>query len=468
MQVFGGASTKGQGSFITVAVLTAIGLGMLHGMAPLPSAVLTLGLLSIVLLWRYPIWICYVLVFITPLVSGMPRGALIPYLRPNEPLLLGLFLLVLVRNYVAQQQRTIPHSAIDLIACLYFVGSVFVPMAAFAVRQSKPDVNDLLVYLSPLQYYLYYRIVVETVRSEQDIVRLIRCSLWSGAIVATIAIAEALNVPIVKYVLQTWYPSDHLTRIIEVNRVSRVVSVLGNWHALAGFTVLQIMVGVVWWLRDKQRIGSATLGTGIATSLLAFVPIASLAGVAGLVTFGFLLRASVRGSTKLLCGAAFGLVLAGSLFTPFIAERIAFQFQQTDIGNGLMPRTGADRIEKWREVFWPAIKDNFVFGYGPTIPDDFAWQSQESQYVAVLFKGGVVFLCAHLYFVGAASLWLYKRTQTSSTMARTVALCALMALIILTVMGLSNEYFSYSGVMELVWLLLGLSSITNPVVNRAE
>lgn len=400
-----------------------------------------------------PTWICYMIVFFTPLISGLARGELIPLFRPNEPLLLGLFTIMVIARLVNSSKGfRIRITPVDLSFIILFFGGTLIPMLMFFIRESHLSLPGLFVYISILQYYMIYRIVIETVKTEQEIANVIKLILLSGLIVTIVAILEAIHFPGVERYLLTFYPSAHLLKTLNINRI---VSILGNWHALAAYTIIQLIIVIVFWLRSRGIISIWLLITSGISSLVAMVPIVSLAGMAGLSSMIISILILIRKSWRIMLFVFLVLIIALSIFWPFVQERFEFQFSESSL---LQPKTGVYRLQVWSNVFWPTIKNHILFGYAPTIPEGFGWQSFESQYIALLFKGGILYLIAHLFFVIYNGWWLYKKWRLSTSIVGLCALCALISIFVMSVMSLSNEYFSYSGVMETLWILLGLAT----------
>jgi hypothetical protein len=445
-----------------VSALIGIGLalfiiGILSALYPNSSiaimATSILVLITLGLLTR-PIWICYLVVFFTPLISGMPRGGFIPLFRPNEPLLIGLFGILIIRKlFNAKEGIKIRITPVDRSFVVLLVGGTIIPMIAYIARQGKINLDGIFIYISVIQYYLVYRIVIETVKSKEEVINVIKLALVAGIIVSLVGLLEALRIPLVESYLLAFYPSAHLLKTLEINRI---VSILGNWHALAAFTLMQLTIVAIYLFRGDGIIKRKLLLLSGASNLVSMVPIVSLAGVAGFGAMAVSFILWVRSSWKAILLSGIILIFALSLFWPYVQERIEFQFGDSD---GLLPRTGIGRLNKWSTVFWPVIKDNLVFGFGPLIPEEFAWHFFESQYIAVLFKGGLIYLFTHIYFVIFIAYYLYHKFRTDYTVAGLNALCALIFLIIISVMGFANEYFTYSGVMEVFWIFLGLATI---------
>lgn len=446
--------------YLILVILLCTLLGITIARFPLLGGVvlaLIILIAATIILIQKPAWICYILVFLTPLVSGMPRGELFPFFRPNEIILIGLFIILIILRILSSGSRILFRiTVVDKTFAVLLLLGTLVPLLAYVVRNGSVAADGIFVYLSIIQYYLLYRIIIETIKTEEEIANVIKLFLISGILVTFAAILEAVNFPGIDQILLTFYPSRHLDRTLSLH--TRIASVLGNWHGLAAFAVLQILVAMVFWtFIDQKMISRWLLGISASSGVLSLIPTASFAGLAGLGTLLLSFIILIRKSWKIFIPLLIIGIVALGIFWPYIQARLLFQFGTP---NSLIPQTLSFRFRVWSDVFLPVIRKYLVFGYSPVIPAGFGWVSHESQYIALLFRGGVLLLFAHLYFVVVNMKWLYAHIRFSTGMTRAVSICALISLLILSIMGFTNEYFSYSGAAETVWILLGLAMVT--------
>jgi hypothetical protein len=132
-------------------------------------------------------------------------------------------------------------------------------------------------------------------------------------------------------------------------------------------------------------------------------------------------------------------------------KRFKYQFQ----GQGIIPSTLNFRLKIWQEVIWPKIYDNWLWGYRPTL-EHLRWNWPESQYLYLLIRSGIVSLLAHLAWIGLTLSWLRGVIRTPITLVRSLAISTFAILVVLSIMGVTNEVFTYSGVIDYVWIMLGL------------
>jgi hypothetical protein len=185
----------------------------------------------------------------------------------------------------------------------------------------------------------------------------------------------------------------------------------------------------------------------------------SFAGAIGLLLGILLIQITSEHKAKalqtLIWGTAGVVVIAlllKPLILPILGQRLAYQFEQGDA----VPHTLAYRFLVWRGVFWPVISQNWLWGVRPTIPATLSWQAEESQYLYLLFRFGIIGLVAHLAWVGITLGWLIQRCGTNAGFWRAVSASAGVTLIVLSIVGLTNEVFTFSGVADYLWITLGM------------
>lgn len=414
---------------------------------------------------RKPAILAAAAIFFTPLLSGMPRGKFVPIFRPNEVVLMTIGLFYILRLFLVREENrgTPTNKFVDVGFLVLFIGTGLVPLVKTLEVSTTVSINDLLIYLSPVQYYLLYKIVIGTVKSKKDVQMVLYAFLISGLIVSLLAILEALRVKLVENLLWTYYPSAHLARSVSGIRIA---SILGNWAALATFCLIQILLYALLYIRHRGLIKSWLLWAAMGLSAVAFVPTVSFATAAGFLIIGayFLFRKRLRKAVFA------GMVLIGIgafLFQPFILNRINFQFHgKSSLSYGLIPSTLVHRIWLWSTVYLPVIQQNFIWGYGPNTTMSVRQgitinTTEESQYFGLLYTSGVIGLTAHLAYVAILFAGLLKKYKNCGHPSnRMFAELAMILLVVLSIMGISNAYFSYSGVAEALWLFYALAVCT--------
>ena len=112
----------------------------------------------------------------------------------------------------------------------------------------------------------------------------------------------------------------------------------------------------------------------------------------------------------------------------------------------------------WGDFFWPAIREQPIWGVHPTIPDGFGWHAMESQYIFLLFTSGFVGLLGWLIWWFGSVVWLLGCKRVQQGLSRAIAICTLVLLVVMGIAGLTNEVFTFLGSIDYLWILLGLTA----------
>ena len=151
-----------------------------------------------------------------------------------------------------------------------------------------------------------------------------------------------------------------------------------------------------------------------------------------------------------------GVILSIFLFYPFlqplIEKRLAYQFRYGEMA----PQTLLYRIQVWREIFIPAIRQHFPWPVYPTVPSYYAWQFEESQYILLLFRTGLVGFIGYLTWISITIGWLYWSYRRSGGFNKAISSAALTLIVVLVIAGFTNEVFSFAGSIDYLWMMLAL------------
>jgi O-antigen ligase len=280
--------------------------------------------------------------------------------------------------------------------------------------------------------------------------------LACGVLVAVVGLAQGAGIGVVKRLLQVLYASSHQS---VAARAGRVTSLLGSWNSLGIFLMA---ICLICWslLLEINGNGQRLLLVGIlAISLLCLVASGSYAGILGLAIGLCLLvvlsRHRVRSVPVVLVALIVAIPLIVALYPyleSLVEKRLADQFQY----GGWMPQTLSYRFMVWREIFIPAIRTHFPWAVYPTVPTYYAWQFEESQYILLLFRTGLVGFASFLGWILATVAWLLQDYRQAQGFDRAVGSAALALIIILGIAGLTNEVFSFAGTIDYLWIMLAL------------
>jgi hypothetical protein len=446
---------------------------VIAGLLALLTAVFVFPLLAVVLFgialglvfFALPHQALWLTILLIPLTAGMRRFGI---MRPDEILLAACFALVtlvaLKRGRLLRLDRRI-----DPWFLLFLLFASLLPLTVYIVREGTIS-SAIVPYLAPWQHYLLFRAVSWMARDERHVQRYLQALVLAGVALALVSLLQAIGFGPVQRLLEAYFPSAHL-ELINLVGYSRTTSLLGNWHGVGVYYAFTLLTIATAWIFSK-RLFPMLLTIGFVLLLaLGLVSTNSFTSV-GVLAIGLLVLAVASGrltSTRLWIGLGamiVGLGIVGVIFREWIQEQIAFQFSSFAYGYGyversipFLPRTVANRLISWNEQFGPVIAETWFLGYGPQLPDVGA-QSDDSQYIYMLLKGGILYVLAFLALIGALlrATWVRYRRAAPRSWARITHLLGFTLLMALQPAFVLQAYFTYAGVADYLWVVLGLSS----------
>ncbi len=435
-------------TFLLVCGVSAV-IGAASLIHPLLGLTAAAGLAVVFAAIRRPVLLAYLVTLAVALTSGMQRGGLIPMFKPNELVLFGSVMLAL--PVIILQRLKMVRVAWMLLAAqaILIVGTVFLPLVTFPMRGINLSFADQFNYAAPLQYVLLFLLFVYLPLTDDERRNVFFLMVVGAIVVAVIGLLEAAKVGPVMNLLAKFYPSKQQA---VASQFGRITSLLNAWNNLGTFFTVSLLLLIgylqVNWTTTRHR---AFLLTGVVMSgfgLLASGSFAGIVGLAvGLVVISLINRTGLR--TMIIVGLV--LLLAGALLSGFLAKRLEAQF-----GSGsLVPSTLAYRVHLWTTIFIPLMEKYWLFGYQPNFVT-LSWQWAESQYLFLMLRAGIFALLAHLAWIGLTLAWLMRRFRAESGFTRAFAVSLFAILIALSIMGFTNEVFTYSGVIDYIWMGLGM------------
>ncbi len=435
----------------------------------------TLGVASALLLFLIvlvvprPALIVYGLIVLLPLTAGLARGGVIPLLRIGQALLVVGFILFLLSKptQIGKSRLT----AIDLVFALFFLSEAVFPVLALYYQGGHLHLNDtnniygtspIQVLLGPLQYYLLYRIVVATIDSEKQIIKVLKLSFAASIVVSVIGILEQA-IPAFERFVELYYPSIPPGYAINspgytaTDSGVRIASTLQHYSGLGAYLAFMIILALVcctaqkrlkispWFLTVTLLLDSITL---VLTGTFA-VWIALAVGIA--VVFLLLRRVP-----KMVLFALVGITLAVLLFQPFITSRLNEQLGSGAIQGGT-PQSLAFRFMLWQDIFLPAVGQHLLFGDGPSPTVLNYWPTEETQYLYLLLRGGLPYFFSYFLLMGVAIAACWRQIKSKSQDASHLVSIALVAILVcLNVMNITGAFFTYAGGTQIIWTLLAM------------
>lgn len=440
------------------AGLVGIILGLICLVSPLLGLVAVLGAAFCLIALSRPILLGYLMIAVTTLAGGMQRNRLIPILTPNE-ISLVLTVGMLLPPFLILKQPPSDSKAVRNAFLILVLGTVFIPVVNFLLRGISLDLDNAFKLIGPIQYFLLFWAFTMIARRESDRRRLIQWMLICGAIVALVGLLQAARVGFIINILNNWFSSIHLDDSLSTD-VGRITSLIGAWNALGMF--MMVCVFIAWAMLPviEGKRNKAIALACLVLCILTLIASGSFSGNLG-IAIGLLLITILTKRVKKMVpilfvsiiAIALFLLLAQSFLLPVIEQRLAFQFEGNDT---LVPSTLSARFDIWRDVFLPPIAQSFPQPVYPKVPANYPWLYEESQYIMLLFRTGLVGLLSHLAWVGIIVVWLFRRFQQSTGFTQHLAVSVLTIVVVLSIAGLTNAVFSYSGSIDYMWILFAL------------
>ncbi len=473
---------------LLLALLGGGAIGLLVTVPPLLWLLLLGAGPALLAVARRPALAVYALAVAVPLTSTLPRGSPVPLLKPNE-LLLGLLVaLALAREVLNGLSPGHPRSLfgrepLGLAFGVYLLGVIVLPGLSALATGAMLTTSDVTALLAPVQYFLLYRLARAAVRSERQAAAALAATMLTGLLVAIIGIAQAFQLGDVPRLLAQVYPTGEGARALAV---SRITSTLAGWNDLAAYLACCVVTGLTLAASSRSRLLLAAILPACGVCLLGIALAGSFAPMLGILAALLALAAATgarRGLPRLLAAVALtvlgtGLAIAQApSLQAWVSSRLLWQSAGA---SGLLPTTLVERLGLWPMVLEAAARGPLplLFGSGPTTDHIIrqlgpSWAlvryflftervyggaTEESQYLLLLLRFGLVGLLAHAVLVVAALRLCLARLRAEAGLARMAGRCGLALLAMFSVMGVSNAYFTYSGAAETLWLVLALAS----------
>ncbi len=441
---------------ILLACVVGIAFGLASLISPLLAIALGLAILVFVSSLSRPILLCYLVISAIVLMSGIERGRLFPALTGNEVSLLGAVGIALLIVLAEKRPKVAIPGYFWLALCLLVGGVVFIPTAVFLLQGVQLNPSSAFKMFSQVQYFLLFWLFAVLPQTADDRRRIIWWMLAFGALVAVVGLAQGAGIGSVKRLLQVLYASSHESVAATAGRVT---SLLGSWNSLG---IFMMAVCLISWalLLETEGNGQRLLLVGVLAACgLCLVASGSYAGILGLAIglciLQLLSRHRARSLPLVLTVVIIAIPFAVALH-PFlqalVQKRLADQFQS----GSWMPQTLAYRFYVWRTIFIPAIQAHFPWAVYPTVPTYYAWQFEESQYILLLFRTGLIGFLSFLGWLVVTIGWLYQGYRRLDGFDKAIASAALAIVLVLAIAGFTNEVFSFAGTIDYLWIMLAL------------
>ncbi|NJC71278.1 hypothetical protein HC031_16380 [Planosporangium thailandense] len=403
-----------------------------------------------------PHWAAYLLFAVTPLTAGLTRGSSIPLLRPYEAVEILLGAGVAARALAQRRagyRLPLRLTRIDAVILAMAVTSSLLPLLWLAARGLSPTLEDLLYASKIWKFYGLFLLVRACVRTDRQVVRCLQVSLAAYAVVAVVAMLQAMNIAGVPQLVNTIYGAEGNV----FPREGRGTSTLGSSIAVGDVMAFHLAICAAWLLHGRGR---RPLLAALAV-LFTFGGLAS-GQFSGVIALGavMLAIAILTGHVRRLLLASVPVVLIGAaVLWPVAQARIA----DFDISTGL-PQSWMVRYDNLRLFVWPQVFSgfNWLFGVRPSehIAVDADWGPYiyiESGHTWLLWTGGIPFLLAFLLFT-----WVTARTTAAVARRhpgprRVAASAAFASLFAVFVLMSFDPHITLRGAADLLFSLIALS-----------
>jgi hypothetical protein len=388
------------------------------------------------------------------LLGGMERGAGVPGLRVGE-IALAVFMAFLILS-PAWRLKRLRHHPMNRWMVLLFVGGFLVPLASWRFRGHVFNAEALQAYAAVAKALAIYVTVAPLQLSPSDAERVLRASVWAVVASAAVAILQVLHFSPIESLLVQYFKGPHLYERL-AGLSNRATGLAANWHSLGIQFVMAIVLA--WLLRSRtpgsqrmQFIVVAILVAGlwtVRTLTAAFV----LCLLAGLGLWERSARVRRRWALRLGIVALVGVAAA--------AIAVASSSSRGAYFATLIPATLYVRAYYWMFLYLPVIREHLIFGYGPFMPVVNA-QSDDSQVILFLLRGGIVGLATWTLVLWQIALWGRRAMRDGSGLTVLLGRAVVVFTGALSIASLMQSFLTYTGVVEFYWVTVGMLASQYP------
>ena len=413
-----------------------------------------LGILALAI--RRPALACALLALAIPLSAGMARGAVVPVLRVNEALLMVVAVGFLVHRLT--RWRPLPYSGTDIVVLGFCLLNVLIPWAVILLTRADAALDDWLVVLAPVQYLLVYVVYSRTEFTGADLRLLLNACMFASLPVAAVAGAQAIDLPGVRDLVATYYPTAPQP---SWDRVYRPASLLGHYSAVGAFGLLNLMLALVlaatrqagfpgWWLALVMAANMLSLIASETYAPLAALPVGV---VAALLVVRRIPWSHLTAGLPVLGAAAVVL-------WPSISGRVGSQF--SGAGGIALPETLQTRIDYWQGFFIPALLEHGPWlGTGTLIPPEVPRplvNFVDNGYLWQLFRAGLPGLAALIIMLASVAALAWAMRGSDDPLRRVLGAVCLGGVVTVVMLDTTSEYLTFTGVSQEFWMFVGLLS----------
>ena len=454
-------STRAARETPVAAGLAVVGLLLtpLVATAPTLGIVLAGAFLLVVLTVLWPAWAVICFVAINPFLAGLPRGGLVPGLRPNEvllaPLMVGVAFALLGRWRRSSWLRRRPHELDVVVVCLAVAGSVSTLLWMYA-RSRQIAADDVLYALTLWKLLALYAAVRLIVRQPGAIRSALAAVLISAAVLGLVGVLQALGVGPVIELLTALIPAEDGGYSFSS---ARAMSFLGNPIAYGDVMIYAGVLAASLALR-MPRHARLLWATAAALAVCAMAS-GQFSIVLGMVVAGTVFAVITRTAGRALAIGAAVLGVAALLLRPVVTARLDDADPQTGLPSSWTGRHG--RLDNLETYFWPPIAAdyNWLFGVRTAgrVPGMESWRDWvyiESGYTWAVWTGGLPLLAAVLALLFIAARTGHRLARSPRAVAGGAGTTLVAVAWMLAVTLLFDPHLTLRGGAELLFVLMAL------------
>jgi hypothetical protein len=429
---------------VAAATMVAVAVGATTALvgAIVPVALAASALF--VLLALRPVLAVYLYVAVLPFVTGIERGSVLPFLRPNEAVQVFVTAAVLTgagARFVARSSSPrIRITRLDrAIFLLAVFGSVW-PLVWLLGRGQDPTTDDVLSALVLWRFFALYVLFRYVAPTPRQLRRLLWVFLAGACALALIALLQGLG-------------------LAPVSRPGRGESTLSSSIAVGDYVAYGLALVLALYLQERapRRLLSLTGVVLVVGSLATGQFSAWIAASIVVLAVAAHERQLIRLAVRLVPVAALALLVTW----PMVDQRLAGFSDDAGV-----PSSWLGRLDNLSHFYLPQLSDfQWVLGVRPNsvIAAPETWRQViwlESGLLWLLWVGGVPLLIAFLWFLRVAFPHVHAIARSRSDDLGAVALAAWASLCAMAILTVIDMHLTLRGGGDVLFILLGLSAVT--------
>lgn len=398
----------------------------------------------------------YIVLAVSLLFADVARA--VGGFKPGELLLFALTGVVFFRRLVQRDGSYVVTLVDGAFLCLILTGTL-IPLLTLEFRGTYISTDIVKSLLGPVQYYVWYRVFLEALPLPARLSRITQVALVTVTLISAIGILQYIHFPHVQELLLKYFPSFNVSLSTQNHRAT---SVVGGWEvlgSLAAYAIIYAGQTIYDGFNQPKRtvsqqrwhyayIGMTVINLGglVATkSIAGFIALA--VGIIGLVVVN-------RKITRLTVLILVGALLASLAVLPVALGRLK-------VGSTIeLPKTWADRFLHWQILAAVLFVDVgiFIFGFRPafTYPV-LIFNSTESMYLLLLYRGGIIYLLGFLIFLGLIFTYIVRARIDATGETRSLLNIALVLFATNAIIDILDAHLFAAGESQFLFTALAVA-----------